>query len=130
SLRHQARLQTHLRIAHIAFEFGFGDESGDRVDDNDIDATGTNQGLSDFEGLFAIVGLRDEEIVDVDAEFSGVGRIERVFSVNECSRAADLLGFGDYVQSESGLAAGFRAVNFDDASTRQAANAESRVNGN
>src|SRR6266404_316143 len=35
-LRHQARLQAHRRIAHVAFEFGLGDESGDGVDDDDV----------------------------------------------------------------------------------------------
>src|ERR1700730_285404 len=35
-LRHQARLQTHLRLAHFAFEFGPLDQRSDRVHNDDI----------------------------------------------------------------------------------------------
>ena len=73
-LRHQARLQTHLRIAHVAFEFGARDERGDGVDHDDVDSIRANQRFGDFERLLAVVGLRDEQIVNVHAEFARVGR--------------------------------------------------------
>ena len=37
-LRHEARLQAHLRFAHLAFDFGARHERRDRVDDDDVDA--------------------------------------------------------------------------------------------
>ena len=35
-LRHQARLQSHLRVAHFSFDFGFWHQCGNRVDHHDI----------------------------------------------------------------------------------------------
>src|SRR4029077_11576701 len=35
-LRHQARLQTHLWLAHIAFEFGLRHERGDGINHDDV----------------------------------------------------------------------------------------------
>ena len=84
--------------------------------------------FGDFERLLAIVGLRDEQIVNVHAELARVEGIERVFGVDEGGMAAEFLRFGDHVQSERGLAAGFRAVDFDHAAAREAADAESGVN--
>ena len=128
-LRHQPRLQTHLRIAHIAFEFGLGHERGHRVHHDDVHGVRTDQLLRDFERLFAIVRLRNEKIVDIHAQLARVDGIERVLGVDERRLAAELLRLGDHVQSESRLAARFRAVHFDDASARKTADAESRVDG-
>jgi hypothetical protein len=87
-LRHETGLQAHLRVAHFAFQFGFGDQRGNGVDDDDIDAAGANQGFGDFESLLAVVGLRDEEVVDVDAQLAGVDGIEGVLGVDEGGLAA------------------------------------------
>ena len=67
-LRHQARLQPHLRFAHLAFDFGARHERGDRVDDDDVDAVRADEHFDDLERLLAVVGLRDEQVVEVDAE--------------------------------------------------------------
>ena len=117
-----------MRIAHVAFEFGARDEGGDGVDDHNINGIGADQRFGDFERLLAVVGLRDEEIIDIHAELARVGGIERVFGVDEGGLAAEFLRFGDHVQRERRLAARFRAVDFDDAAARQAADAESSVN--
>src|SRR6266478_9457745 len=126
-LRHEARLQAHLRVAHFAFELGLGHEGSYGVDNDDVNAAGANQRLGDFEGLLAIVGLRDEQIVDVHAQLARVDGIERVLGVDERGSAAELLRFGDDVQRHGGLAARFRAVDLDDAAARKAANAQSGV---
>ena len=42
-----------MGVAHFAVELGLGDEGGDGVDDQDVDGAGTDQSLSDFEGLLA-----------------------------------------------------------------------------
>ena len=84
----------------------------------------------DFEGLLAVVRLRDEKIVHIHAQLARVDGIERVLRVNERGLAAELLRFGDDVQSEGRLAARFRAVDFDHASAREAADAERCVNRN
>ena len=56
-LRHEARLQTHLRVAHLAFDFRARHQRGDRVDDHDIDAIRADEHFDDLERLLAVVGL-------------------------------------------------------------------------
>ena len=123
-LRHQAGLQAHLRFAHFAFDFGAGHERGDRVDDDDVDGAAADEDFDDFERLLAVVGLRDQQVVDIDAELARVICVERVFRVDERRHAAQLLRFGDDLQRERGFAAGFRSEDFDDAAAREAADAE------
>src|SRR5437762_4253803 len=48
--------------------------------------------------------------------------------INESRLAAELLRFGDHVQRHGRLAAGFRAVNLDNAPAGEAADAQRRVN--
>ena len=123
-LRHQPRLQAHLRVAHLAFDFGLRHERRDRVDDDDVDAARADQHLDDFERLLAVVGLRDEQVVEVDAQLLRVGGVERVLGVDERRHAAQLLRFGDDLQRERRLARRLRPEDFDDAAARHAADAE------
>ena len=90
-LAHQARLQADVRIAHLAFDFGLRRQRGDRVDDDDVDRARAHQHVGDFERLFAGIRLRDQQVVDVDAELLRVDRIERVLGVDERAGAAVLL---------------------------------------
>src|SRR5258708_5851062 len=75
----------------------------------------------------AVIGLRDEEVVDVDAQLARVDGIERMLRVDEGRGAAELLRLGDDVQGHGGLATGFRAVDLDHASAREAAYTEGDV---
>ena len=126
-LRHQARLQADEGIAHLAVEFGLGHERRHRVDDEHVDRAGADQRLGDFERLLAVVGLRDQQVVDIDAELAARSRIERVLDVDERRHAAGLLRLGDDVQRERRLARRFRAEDLDDAAARQSADAEREV---
>ena len=125
-LRHEASLETHLGVAHVAVNFSLGDEGGDGVNDDDVDGVRADESFANFEGLFAVVGLRNEEVGSVNADAFGVSRIKGVLGVNEGRGAALFLDFGDGVESQSGLAGRFGAVNLDDAPLRVAA-AESKV---
>ena len=87
-LRHEARLQSHVGVAHLAIEFGLGNQRRDRVDDQHIDGAGAHQRFGDLQRLLAVVGLRDQEIVDIDAQLLGVLRIERVLGIDEGRHAA------------------------------------------
>ena len=129
-LRHQARLQTHLRVAHIAFEFGSRHQRGHRVHHDHVHRVRANQRLRNFQRLFAVIRLRDQQIVHIHAQLSRVDGIERVFGIDERRHAAELLRFGDHVQRQRRLAARFRAVDFDHAAARESADAERGVNRN
>jgi hypothetical protein len=117
-------LQAGQRVAHLAFEFSARHERRDRIDDHDVDRTGANQRIGNFERLLAGIGLRDQEFVDIHAKLAGINRIERVFGIHKGTDAAGLLRFGDGVERERRLAGGFRPVNLDHPTTRQAADAK------
>ena len=90
-LAHQARLQAHVRVAHLALDLGARHQRGHRVDHDHIHRAAAHQHLDDLQRLLAGVGLRDQQIVDVDAQPLGVGGIERVLGVDDrrrCRRAA------------------------------------------
>src|SRR5258708_28128141 len=127
-LRHQARLQAHGGIAHVAFELGLGDQSGDGVDNNDVDGARADERFGDFESLFTVIGLRHQQIVNINAQTTRIAGIERVLGVDESGLAAELLRFSDHLQSERGFTAGFRAIDFNHAAARKTANTESGVN--
>ena len=129
SLAHQAGLQTHFVVAHFTFDLGFRGKGRDRVDDDDVDGAAADQVVGDFKRLFAIVGLGDEQRVDVHAQVDGVGAVEGVLGVDDRGDAALLLGLGDGVDGQRGLAAGLRAVDLDDPSSRIAADTQGVIQG-
>ena len=100
-LRHEARLQADVRVAHLAFDLGLGRQRRDRVDDDDVDRAGAHQHVGDLERLLAGVRLRDQQILHVHAELRGVDRIERVLGVDERRGAAGALRFGDHLQASA-----------------------------
>jgi hypothetical protein len=77
--------------------------------------------------LFAVIRLGEVEVLEVHADGLGVAWVQGVLGVHEGSEAACLLGFGDDVQSEGGLAARFGAEDLDDAAPRDAADAQGQV---
>ena len=56
-----------MNVAHLALDLGAGHERGHRVDD-DQSTPPSARASRDLEGLFARVGLADEELIDIDAE--------------------------------------------------------------
>ncbi len=126
-LGHQAGLQAHVAVAHLAFDLGARHERGHRVDHDDIHRARSNQLLGDFQRLFAGIGLRDVEVVDVHAAARGISRIERVFHVDVGGHAAALLRFGDDVLAQRRLAGRFRPINLGDAPARDAAHAQRQI---
>ena len=116
-----------MAVAHLALDLGAGDHSGHRVHHDGVDGTGAHQRLTDLHGLFAGVRLADEEVVDVHAQRLGIDGVQRVLDVDESDFAALLLGFGQNVQRQRGLTAGFRAVHLDDAAAGHAAHAQRHI---
>ncbi len=116
-----------MAVAHLALDLGRGHERRDRIDDEDVDRVGADQGVGDLERLLAGVGLGDDQFVDVDAELPGVDRVEGVLGVDEGGGSAGLLGLGDDVEGERGLARAFRPVDLDHPAARKTADAERDV---
>ena len=80
-----------------------------------------------MQGFLTGRGLGNEQIVEVDAEFAGVLRIECVLNVNEGGEATAFLGLGDRREREGGFAGGFRTEHFDDSAAGESADTEGAV---
>ena len=128
-LRHQPGLQADVRVAHLALDLGLRRERGDRVDRDDRQRARADEELGDLERLLAGVGLRDEQLVDVDADPLGVDGVHRVLGVDEGADAAAALRLGDDVVDERRLARRLGAEDLDDAAARQPADPEREVEG-
>ena len=70
-LAHHARLQADRLVAHLALELSARRQRRDRVDRDDVDRAGAHEHVGDLERLLAVVGLGDEQLVDVDADLAG-----------------------------------------------------------
>jgi hypothetical protein len=116
-----------VHVTHFAFDFGLRYQRGHGVDDDHVNGVGAHQHVGDFQGLFAGVRLRNQQVVDVDAQLAGVLRVEGVFGVDEGAGGTVFLGFGDDRQGQRGLTRRFRAVDFDDTAFWQAADAQGDV---
>ena len=116
-----------MRVAHLALDLGLRRQRGDRVDRDDRERAGADEQLADLERLLARVGLRDEQLVDVDADLLRVRRVHRVLRVDERADAAAALRLGDHVVDERRLTRRLRAEDLDDPAARQAADAERDV---
>ena len=126
-LAHHPCLQADGLVAHLALELGARGERGDRVDRHDVDRAGAHEHVGDLEGLLAVVGLGDEQLVDVDTDLARVERVHGVLGVDERADAAELLGLGQDVVEQRRLARGLGAEDLDDPSARHAADAERQV---
>lgn len=127
SLRHQSRLQPHFRFAHLAFDFGLRRQRGDRVDHHDIDGARTDQVVGDLQRLLPVVGLRNQQVVDIHAELLRIRAVESMFRVDKCGDSARFLGLGDRVDSQRGFTRRFGAENLDNTSFRIPADPERMV---
>ena len=67
-LRHHPRLDADRLVAHLALELGPRRQRRHGVDRHDVDRAGAHEHVGDLERLLAVVGLGDQQLVDVDAE--------------------------------------------------------------
>jgi len=116
-----------VRVAHLALDLGLRRQRGDRVHRDHVERARPDQQLRDLERLLAGVGLRDEQIVDVDPDPLGVGGVHRVLCIDEGADAAAALGLCDHVVDERRLPRGLRAEDLDDAPARQSADPQREV---
>ena len=93
-----------MAVAHLALDLRARGERGDGVDGDDGERAATDEQLGDLERLLAVVGLRDEKVIDVDADPARVLRVHRVLGVDEGADAAPALGLGDHVVDKRRLA--------------------------
>ena len=116
-----------VAVPHLALDLRLRRQRGDRVDRDDVDGAGADQQLGDLERLLAGVGLRDEQLVDVDADPPRVRRVHRVLGVDERADPAAALRLCDHVVDERRLARRLGAEDLDDPPSREPADTEGEV---
>jgi hypothetical protein len=116
-----------VRVAHLALDLRLRHERGDRVDRDDVERAGADEELRDLERLLARVRLGDEQLVDVDADATGVLRIHGVLGVDECTDPTTPLRLRHHVVDECRLSRRLGAEDLDDAAARETADSERHV---
>ena len=89
-------------LGQIEKQFGKGSvmRMGDNLNMN-IESVGT--GALSLDIALGIGGLRDQQVVDVDADVPGVNGVHGVLGVDVGADAAVALRLGDHVHGEGGL---------------------------
>ena len=72
-----------MGIAHLTFKFRLWHQSGDRVDNYDIDSARAHQRIGNFQRLLTGIRLRDEQFIKLNTQLLGVDRIKRMFSIDK-----------------------------------------------
>ena len=93
-----------MGIAHFTFDLGPGNQGGHRVDHDHIYGAAAQQHIGDLQGLLAGIGLGYQKLVAVDAQLPGIRFVQGVLGVDESRDAPLLLGIGNGVQGQGGLA--------------------------
>ena len=100
-------------VAHVALKFGLWRQGGDRIHDHHADGTGTDKRIHDLQRLLARVGLRNQQLIQVDAQLLCILRVQSMFGIHKSADATLFLFFRDRVQRQRRLAGRFRTVNLD-----------------
>ncbi len=93
----------------------------------DIDRVAAHQHLGDIQGLLAGVRLGDQQVIEVHSQLLGIAGIQGMLGIDEGGRAAQLLGIGDHVQGQGGLARALRAEDLDHPAAGDAADPDGQV---
>ena len=116
-----------MGIAHFALELGAGHEGCDRVDYQNVQSTGPDQHVRDFQGLLSGVGLRDQQLIHIDADCLGINRIEGMLDIDEGGDTPVALRLSHNMERESGLSRTLWTVNFDDAPSGDTSDSQCNV---
>ncbi len=116
-----------MAVAHLALNLGARHQRRHRIDHQHVNRVGAYQRIDNLKRLFAGIGLRHDQFVDIDAQLAGIHRVKRMFGVNKRGRPAAALCLGNDMESERRLAGAFRAINLDHTPARQPAHAKRNV---
>lgn len=118
-----------MGITHLALDLSLRGQSGHRVNNDELQGTRADEGVSNLESLLTIVRLAHQQGICIDPEFACVFRVESVLGVNKGTDAAFSLGISDCVQSHRRLAGGFGTIDLHDPATWEASDTQRDVEG-
>ena len=61
-------MKAHVGIPHVSIELGLGYERGDGIQNNDRERSAADERVENLERLLAAVRLRDDKVIDIDAD--------------------------------------------------------------
>ena len=122
-LGHEPGLQPHVGVAHLPFQLRPGHQGCHAIYHHRVYRACAHQVLGYLQRLFRAVGLRYEELLQVDPAAPSVGRVKGMFCIYVGGSAPLLLSLGHYVESQRGLAGSLRPENLGDPASGNASNA-------
>jgi hypothetical protein len=125
--RHHPCLRAHRLIAHLPLELLARRQRRDRIDRDHIDGAGAHEHVGDLQRLLAVVGLGDEQLIDIDPDLAGIQRVHRVLGVDERAHATQRLSLCQHVIDERRLTRGLRTVDLHDPPPRHPADPERQI---
>ena len=93
-----------MGIPHLSFNLCSRHQSRHRINNHHIHGRATNQDLGNLQGLLTRVRLRNQQIVAVYPQLSGICHIQGMFGIHKGRDAVLFLGLGHDVKGQSGLA--------------------------
>ena len=94
-----------MAISHFAVDFRTRYQRRHAVDDNNVNRAATYQRFGNVQRLFAIIRLRNQQIVHIHAQAACIFRIQRVLRINKGRITTALLRLRHNVQRHRRLAA-------------------------
>ena len=116
-----------MGISHISVNFRLWHKSCYRIDNYNIDCSGTHHGLGDLKCLLSAVRLGNIEIVNINTDILCIDRIKRMLCVNESGNSTLLLHLCHTVQCNGSLTTGLRSVNLNDTSFRKSSESQCNI---
>ena len=116
-----------MGIPHFPFDFRTGNQSRNRVHNNNINGAAAYHSFCDFQCLFAVVRLGNIQIVNIYTQSLCISRVHSMFRVDVARNAATFLHFRYHMQSNGCFTRRFRTIYFDDSALRHTAHAQSDI---
>src|SRR3989338_10346383 len=101
-------------ITHHPLNFSPRRESGNRINNNNIDTARTHKSLSNFQRLFSIIWLRNKQVINIDPYFLCILHVKSMLSIDEGSTSSATLSFGNVMERKSCFTRRFRTKNLND----------------
>ena len=117
-------MKTYMAVSHVSLDLSLRNKGCNRVNDHDVHGSGTYHGLCDLKCLLAVIRLGNIKVINIYTDILGIDRIKCMLCINESCDPAALLNLCNHVECNGCLTTGFRSVDLDDTSLRNAAYTE------
>ena len=111
-------MSTNRQVSHLTFDLSTRGESRHRVDNDKVNRRGSHQLINNLQRHLTGVGLGDQQVLDINAQRSGINGIQGMLRIHKGRHTTTLLHFSNRVQGERGFTGTFWAVDLHHATLR------------